>query len=389
LNFVTQVSKKSSFVHLWNYSNDFLNSAKLNRKSVLEFIEPLKKRPFKLKQGLIDFWVASFLFIKRDDFALFGSSGFIPYITDEVLELLIKYPEDYEIKTFDIAEVKLDIFNSYRIFLNQQSKEKISNQTFIETIKPFLTFYKGLSEYSKNTMRLKKETLLIRTAIANAKDPEKAFFEDFPTALGYNIEAIQSSKTNLKAYIEKLHDSIRELRTSLDGLQNRFEEFILDEYFESNLRFEEYQEKLQARFKSLKKHLCLPHQKTFIQRIDSQLDDKKSWLNSLAQAVIGKTLENLKDEEEIVLYDKFKILMRELDSLTSLSAEDLDTEKEEVLGIEMSSFVDGINRSLIRMPKHKLAEVNKIESLIKGKLTKDKTLNIAALANILKELLQK
>lgn len=210
LNFVTHVSRKSTFVHLWNYSNDFLNSAKLNRKSILEFIEPLKKRPFKLKQGLIDFWVATFLFIKRDDFALFGSSGFIPYITDEVLELLIKYPEDYEIKTFDIAGVKLDIFNSYRIFLNQQSKEKISNQTFIETIKPFLTFYKGLSEYSKNTTRLRKETLLIRTAIANAKDPEKAFFEDFPTALGYNIEAIQNSKTNLKAYIEKLHDSIRE-----------------------------------------------------------------------------------------------------------------------------------------------------------------------------------
>ena len=386
---VTQVSKKSSFLHLWNYSNEFLNVAKLNRKSVLEFIEPLKSRPFKLKQGLIDFWVATFLFIKRDDFALFGSSGFIPYITDEVLELIIKYPEDYEIKTFDIAGVKLDIFNSYRIFLNQQSKEKISNQTFIETIKPFLTFYKGLSEYSKNTSRLTKETLLIRTAIANAKDPEKAFFEDFPTALGFNIESIQNSKSSLKVYIEKLHDSIRELRTSFDGLLNRFEGFILDEYFENNLRFEEYRERLQLRFISLKKHLCLPHQRTFIQRIDSQLDDQKSWLNSLAQAVIGKTLENVRDEEEIILYDKFRILMRELDSLTNLSKEDLDINKEVVFGIEMSSFVDGINRGLIRMPKHKVAEVSKIESNIKGTLTKDKTMNIVALANILKELLQK
>ena len=159
-----------------------MNSAKKSKRKISEFSEPLTRKPFKLKQGLIDFWVPSFLFIKRDDFALFSENGYIPYITDEVLELIIKYPEDYEIKTFDIEGVKLDIFNSYRVFLNQNSKKKLDNQTFIETIKPFLTFHKGLSEYSKNTSRLKKETLAIRNAIANSKDPEKSFFEDFPIA---------------------------------------------------------------------------------------------------------------------------------------------------------------------------------------------------------------
>jgi hypothetical protein len=389
INFITQVSKRSSFYPLWVYSNEFLNTAKVNRKSLLEFIEPLKKRPFKLKQGVIDFWVGSFLFIKRDDFALFGSSGFIPYLTDEVLELLVKYPEDYEIKTFDIEGVKLDIFNSYRIFLNQQSKDKISNQTFIETIKPFLTFYKSLSEYSKNTSRLKKETLLIRNAIANAKDPEKAFFEDFPTALGYSVETIQKSKSHLKTYIEKLHESIRELRTSYDELLSRFEDFLIDEYVGKRMNFDDFKPILQSRFKGLKKHLCLPHQRTFLQRLDSQLDDKRAWLNSLAQAVIGKSLESIRDEEEIILYDRFKSLMRELDTLTNISAEDIDADKEEVLGIELSSFVDGINRSMIRMPKNKRAEVERIEDVIKAKLTKDKSMNIVAVANILKELLVK
>lgn len=390
INFVTQVSRKSSFLSVWNYSVDFLNSAKSSRKTILEFIEPLRQRPFKLKQGLIDFWIASFLFIKRDDFALFGSSGFIPYITDEVLELIVKYPEDYEIKTFDIEGVKLDIFNSYRIFLNQQSKDKISNQTFIETIKPFLTFYKGLSEYSRNTGRLKKETLLIRSAIANSKDPEKSFFEDFPTALGYNLDAIQKSKDNLKEYINKLHDSIRELRTSYDTLLNRFEEFILDEFIgETAMTFSNYKTKLQERFKYVKRHLCLPHQKTFIQRIDSQIDDKKAWLSSVAQSVIGKSLETIKDEEEVILYDKFKSIVRELDSLSNLAKKDLDTEKEEIMGIELSSFVDGIKRSMIRLPKHKSGEVGKIADSIKSKLGKDNSLNIAALANILKELITK
>lgn len=389
INFTTQVSNKSSFKHLWKYSNDFLNSAKKSKRKISEFSEPLTRKPFKLKQGLIDFWIPSFLFIKRDDFALFSENGYIPYITDEVLELIIKYPQDYEIKTFDIEGVKLDIFNSYRVFLNQNSKQKLDNQTFIETIKPFLTFQKGLSEYSKNTSRLKKETLAIRNAIANSKDPEKSFFEDFPIALGFNIEGLQKSKDKLQNYINKLQDAIRELRTSYDSLLSRFEDFILEEYIGEKLQFEDYKVKLQSRFKKLKKHLCLPHQKTFIQRLDSQLDDKKAWLSSIAQSVIGKPLETIKDEEEILLYDRFKTIIHELDNLTNISQADTDEEKEDILGIELSSFVDGINKSLIRLPKSKRYEVNNIENLIKTKLSKDKTLNIAALANILKDLLQK
>ena len=389
INFITQVADNSSFKHLWKYSMEFLNDAKQNRRTILEFIEPLTKRPFKLKQGLIDFWIASFLFIKRDDYALFGESGYIPYLTDEVLELLIKYPENYEIKTFSIEGVKLDIFNSYRVFLNQHSKEKLDNQSFIETIKPFLTFYRGLSEYSRSTKRLKKETLAIREAIANSKDPEKSFFEDFPAALGYSSDSLQKSKDKLQSYIKKLQDAIKELRTSYDSLLQRFEEFILEEFIGESLVFEEYKPKLQDRFAKLKKHLCLPHQKMFIQRLDSQLDDKKAWLSSIAQAVIGKSLETIKDEEEILLYDKFKTLILELDSLTNISQGDLDEEHEDVFGIEMSSFVDGIQKRLIRLPKTKKKEVNKIEEALRENLSKDKSINIAAIASILKELLQK
>lgn len=389
INFTTEISGRTSFKHLWNYSIEFLNSTKQNRRPISDFTEPLTRRPFKLKQGLIDFWTASFLFIKRDDFALFGESGYIPYITDEIMELVIKYPGDYEVKAFDIEGVKLDLFNSYRIFLNKDLKDKLSNKTFIETIKPFLTFYRDLSEYSKNTKRLKKETLAIRDAISSSKDPEKSFFEDFPLALGYSIESLQKSKEKLQAYVTKLQSSIRELRTSYDSLLQRFEDFIIEEFVGEKLEFEEYKSKLQGRFKMLKKHLCLPHQKTFIQRLDSQLDDRKAWLTSIAQAVLGKSLESIKDEEEIILYDKFKTLVLELDSLTNISQADLDEENEDVLGIEMSSFVDGIQKRMIRLPKTKKKEVIKIEDSIKAKLSNDKSLNIAAVANILKDLLQK
>lgn len=387
-NHIVEISKKSSFKPLWDYSLRFLNSAKKSKRNLAEFSLPLGSKPFKLKKGLIDFWLPTFLFIKRDDFALFGSNGYIPTLTFEVLDLIMKNPDNYFIKAFDIDGVKLDIFNSYRLFLNQNSKEKIDNKTFIETIKPFLTFYRGLSDYSKNTNRLSNETLLLRNAILNSKDPEKSFFEDFPIALGFSTSELQKSKKRLELFTDSLHNSIRELRTCYDELISRFESFLIDEFVGDKIDFEGYKLSFQNRYSNLKKHLCLPHQKTFIQRVYSGIDDKQAWLNTIAQAVIGKPLDSIRDEDEMVLYDKFRNIIHELDNLTTLSSSDIDTDKEELFTVEFGSFSEGIKKGTIRFPKGKQKEKNKIVNLIKGTLTKDNTLNIAALADILKDLLQ-
>lgn len=385
---VPSIDKDSSFIELWKASEKFLESAKSEQRSIDEFVTILSKRPLKLKQGFIDFWIPTFLFLRRDDFAMFNNDGYLPSLTDDNLELIAKNPENYSIKTFDIEGVKLDIFNSYRTFLNISTESKFDNNSFIETIKPFIVFYKQLPEYSKQTKRLSSSALKIRTAIALSKDPEDTFFEAFPTALGTSLSILLKDKTKLQGYTTSLHNAVRELRTSYDELVKRFEEFICNEFVGKTVEFEDYKEHLQERYSKLKKHLLLANQKTFVQRVDSGLDDKKAWLNSIAQAVVGKTLENFSDEDEILLYEKFKALVLELDSLTSISKVDIDEKNEEVIGVKIDTFFSTINPKVVRIPRNKSAEVEQLKSILKKKLGTDKTSNIAAVLNLLKELLQ-
>ena len=75
---------------------EFLNSAKISKRSVLEFVEILSNKPFKLKQGFIDFWIPTFLFIKRDEYALFNEGIYTPVINEDILERISKVPEDFE-----------------------------------------------------------------------------------------------------------------------------------------------------------------------------------------------------------------------------------------------------------------------------------------------------
>ncbi|MCB0522404.1 MAG: hypothetical protein KDD27_25895 [Saprospiraceae bacterium] len=382
------INEDSSFLPLWQFGEEFLENAKKHRYPLSEFADALAKPPFKLKQGVIDFWLPTFLFLKRDEFALFGDGIYLPELSEETLELIAKRPQDFDIKAFDVEGVRLEIFNRYRQFLNQGTKQQIDNQTFIETIRPFLTFYKGLPEYAKRTKRLQKESLAVRDAIATATDPEKTFFEGFPSALSVSLSQLKKSPEALSDYIDRLQIAIREIRTCHDELVNRFESFIMDEVLYETLEFEGYKNKLRSRFEKVKQHLLLPHQKTLLMRLASELDDRKAWLSSVAQAVVGKTLENLRDEDEPLLYDKFKSTVSELDTLTQLAAADVDKTKEEVFGLEFTTF-EQVEKKILRYPKKKKGEINRIEEAVKAHLGSDKTLNIAALANLLKDMLKK
>lgn len=389
INRELQVNNQNNFLPLWELSNNFINSARLNRKRISDFVELLTIRPFKLKQGLIDIWAPTFLFLKRDEFALFGENGYIPFITDETLELIVKNPFGYEIKAFAIEGVKLDIFNSYRILLQQDAKASLSNNNFIETIKPFITFYNGLPNYTKRTKRLSKEALLIRDAIIKAKDPEQTFFEDFPSALGYSEQRLHTSSADLQQYIIRLQEAIRELRGCYDELIVRIEGFLQNDIIGKKLSFEEYQAALQLRYKNLKKHLLLPYQKMFVDRLNSEINDRKAWLNSLALVLISTSLDSMQDEMEFEFMEKFKDMILNLDSLTELSNSDISENTEEVIGVQITSFLEGVNKKLVRLPKSKKVEVETVKNKLQKMLSADRTINIAALTTVLNELFKK
>jgi hypothetical protein len=376
-----------SFLQLWQVGEEFLNSTKSKERNLQDFIDILSCKPFKLKQGFIDYWVPIFLLAKTDEYALYEGDAYLPQLNVDILELINKKPSLFKIKAFDVAGVKLELFNRYRIFLNQAENHNPTNKLFIQTIRPFLVFYRDLPEYSKKTNRVSKRSLAFRNVIAKAKDPEKTFFEDFPAALGFSISELQKSKKLSESFIAKLQDSIKELRTSFDSLVERFESYLIKEVFGFKDEFPNYKPLIRQRYKHIKVHLLLNHQKAFYNRLYSELDDRKAWLSSVAQSCLGKPLNMISDDDELVLYEKVKDLVYELDNLCEISKENIDPQSEEIVKIEITSFVQGLNKNLIRIPKIKSREIDTKVADIKKLLGKDKKTNVTILAKLLQQLL--
>jgi hypothetical protein len=378
---------EGSFAKLWEFSEKFLADSKQGKRNIGEFFNRLSVKPFKLKQGFADFWVGTFLFLKRNDYAMFSNGNYVPNLSANVIGLLLKKPQEYDIKAFDVEGLKLNVFNSYRYFLNQQSNEKISNQAFIETIKPFLTFYANLPDFAKNTRSLSKEASALRKAIKQSKDPEKTFFEDFPNALGTSVENLSKDQKSLEDYTADLEKFVTEIRTVKDKLQNRFDEFMQRQITGDLGDFETYQTQIQNRFKNLNAASLPTKYQVFLSRINSKLDDKGAWLSSVAQALVNKPLDNFNDEDEEKLYRNFKNILVDLDSQSELSEVKINKDEEQVLSVAIHALGKNSKRRIIRIPRQAEIIVRRTEDDLKKKLSKDKSANIIALTNLLNDLL--
>lgn len=376
---------QESFIPLWNVCEDFLVSTKDKPKKLSELIKILRSRPYKLKQGLIDLWLPTFLIIKKNEYSLYNDAGtYIPAITREVLDILQKSPTGFSIKAFNVEGVKLDLFNKYREVLSLNQDSEFTTNSLIETIRPFLVFYKKLNKYAKQTKRLQKSTVQFRTALAYAKDPEKTFFEDLPRALGFKEVDIAHNSDVLMRYVELLQKAIRELRMCYSNLINRIENVLIDELGLQSKDYSIYKMELEQRYSSIKTSLLTDKQKTFLTRILSKNTDKVSWYQSLTYIVLDKQLEALIDEEEAYLIDNLIHSFKELLKFIEISDKGL-SDKDNFFRFEMISNDGTSKQQIIHLSTSKAKQAETIENKIDKLLSGDNEIDTYALLSIIKK----
>lgn len=372
-----------SFLPIWKAGLDFIEQAQTEKLKVSELFNQLKKQPYGLKNGFLEFWVPTFIFIFRSEFALYEKdTGFQPNVSEGVLNLLSRNPEKFELKSFKLDPIRLNIFNRYREFLQLAQLNTLGSESFIESIKPFLVFYKSLNVYAQKTNRLSKEALNFRKAIITAKDPEKTFFEAFPKALGFSIDSLNDDRS-LGQFAEKLKKCANEINKAYNELLKRLEMSLADALLIKNVSFTNIQTALEARYKDLQQGRLTALQRQFIARTQTPINDSESWYASIFQPLIGKPLNTISDAEEQLLHDKIAHIIKELDNLCSLN-EIAKEDKEELIKLDLT-FGQSLKGKIIRLPSKPPKAYTDKETALKELLANKPEWNLALLAKLLKE----
>ncbi len=139
----------------------------------------------------------------------------------------------------------------------------------------------------------------------------------------------------INTYVEYLIQSIHELRTAYSALLDRIEDKLLNVLSIDDHQFVEYQEIVQRRFKEIQADLLLPRQKTFYKRVMSPLDDRDSWLKSISDVLIGKNINEMRDEEEAYLMAQLEGMLKDLEKLIGLHTLKQERMSDEIFRFEV------------------------------------------------------
>ena len=375
-----------SIKDLWNKCEEFVKSAIEKQRKLGDLIKELKTAPFKLKQGFLDFWIPVYLIIRKQDYSLYDSEGrYIPNINREVLDLLQKSPNDFRIKTFAIEGVKIEFFNQYRNFINLNDKELITKDSFLETIKPFLSFYNNLNEYAKNTLSFDNpQTAKFRNVLATATDPEKTFFEDLPNVFGFKNDSLATNTEFMSQYQDLIKNAIRELRSCYPNLISKIEENVIESLGLYSKNFNEYIPEIANRFKGVKANLLSSKQKSFLNRLMLVQPDKTLWYESICYVALDKPLVSIKDNEVALLIDTLKHLLIALTKFVEVSKVAKSNPNSEIYKFELVSTMGTIKPQSYILPKTQKEKTNELEAKINQILTGDENLDVCTLLRILR-----
>ena len=371
---------------LWNKCEAFLNSSIEKQRKLGDLIKDLKSAPFKLKQGFLDFWIPIYLIIKKQDYSLYDSENrYIPYLNREVLDLLQKSPNEFKVKAFAIDGVKIEFFNQYRNFINLNDRELITQDSFLETIKPFLVFYSNLNDFAKSTQNFDNpQTVKFRNVLAKAKDPEKTFFEDLPAAFGFKNDFLAKNEEFMTQYQDLIKVAIIELRSCYSNLIKQIEDNLIEVLGLKSNTFKEYKTEIENRFKGVKSNLLSSKQKSFLNRLVLGQSDKTLWYESICYVVIDKPLVSIKDNEITFLIETLKHLLITLTKFVDISKAAKINSNSEIYNFELVSTKGTVKPQTYILPESQKKKTNELESKITEILSGDYNLDVCTLLRILK-----
>ena len=374
------------FMPLWNACEEFLNSSENKARKISELIKILSAQPYKLKQGFLEFWIPTYLYIKRQDFALYNVSNgaFMPNVNMEFFDLLQKHPGDFAVKKFAVDGMKMGFFNQYRRFINLGDEHAITNSNFIETIKPFLSFYVRLNEYTKHTRKFDHEsTMRFRDVLANAKDPEKAFFEDLPDALGFTQEILKQEEF-INEYGRIIQRAIKELRTCYTQLIDRIEARLVEGLGLQSYEYSEYIVEVRERLANVKDYLLTGKQREFYHHVMTEYDNRTEWYQSICYTILEQRLDALRDEQEDKLADDLVYLLRECEKYSDISKKVGDKEQNEAYSFDMvTSKGSSVRTQTYVLPEKDKSKAADLEKKINQLLSGDNNVDVCTLLSIL------
>jgi hypothetical protein len=299
--------KGSGLEEIWAAIESFLNSAADEARSLGELYRELQEPPYGMKAGPIPVLVFAALIGRSDDVSVYQEGSFVPALSGDLAERLVKAPERFSVKRYHIAGVRQAVFAHLQRLLSVEIASEPSryrNPTVLSVVRPLISFVRALPNYTLRTKRVSEEAQAVRRALVATREPDELVFTLLPEALGYKRFGVgRRSSQEAEEFCLKLGESIAELRGAYDGFLDHIAD-LLTEAFGVQGGKSALREDLRARSRHLVGQVIDPQLRSILLTLVNEELEDREWLEAVAMNLGGTPPQGWTDDNALTFETK-------------------------------------------------------------------------------------
>jgi len=370
----------STYHAAWQAIDDTLKQAELEEIPLADVITTLERPPFGLKYGPIPILLCLYLIVKSEEVALYREKTFLPYLSPEEMELLVKRPDLFTVKRFAPTGIRNEVFSIYQKLLNTSSaigEKNIRNATMVGVVAPLIQFANGLSEYVLQTKTISRKAQNTRRVLLNSKDPVHLLFEDLPSALNFDPFTDDSDLggNNTADFQIALREALLELTKADQFLQLEISEVIQNVFFGQEMGLQLLQDDLVQRAEPLISRCADKQLKPFLVVLGKQMKSVEEWVFGLATVVSQRPVDSWRDTDLQIFstrlhdyYDRFQALEAVVSAECDMP---IKSNNQEVRYVSMMNSSGSNNKKILRVKKKSLGKMGSVISELSESFKKD------------------
>lgn len=282
---------------VWKAIEKEFDDSETNPIPVADLFARLVQPPYGLKAGVIPILFLTIFLANRDELALFEEGNFIPFLTVEIYERLLKNPKSFSLQRFQIDSLREALFRRYAEIV---SGEIPNEATLLTAVKPLAQMMVNLPDYTKRTQHLSPEAISVRNLFFESKSPAQLVLVDLPKACGFSsLTSIKPEVEQLHMFSQKFQSVIGELRGAYHSLLWNVMNMIKKAFgIENDVMIQDLRDMLRGRCMQLENYTIDIHGlRAFIGRIVDPYGEETPWLISIASFLARKPPEKWTDDD--------------------------------------------------------------------------------------------
>ena len=354
-----------------------------SRVNVATLFEELRKPPYGLRDGLIPLLLTVFALAHEQDVAFFKDGTFQRELTGEMMLVLTKAPDRFDIQFCKIEGVRAELFEKLLAVVEVKPSPDRKAE-LLDVVKPLCVFVAHLPAYVLNTRKLTPSALAVRETILNAREPAALLFTDLPKACGFEpFTAATGADKSASLFVKALKVALDELRAVFPELEDRLKKRLRDS-FDLPGSFQQFRTALARRAQQVVLGVTEPKLKALCLRLLDDILSEAQWLESVGSHLALKPPSKWHDAEEDLFNQELAEMATRFHRVESIVFAHGQPSKDGIAIRLAITQADGVeHEQVIHFTADEEQRMREIQSQFETLLSKDKRLGLAAASRAL------